>query len=102
MPTKVVNVEATDDENKKWTSFLNELDYYLESGTNTEKETECPVEIPDQISDNIFKPKNIRKGWKKNTNVPKFLVRVYLKYFSVYNVDKKDKKYYETHKKARK
>ena len=49
----------------------------------TEKETDVASdEMGGRIYSNIFKVKNIKKGWKKNTNVPKFLVRVYLKYFS--------------------
>ena len=100
--TNVSSFPEAEETSKKGSDFLPELDYCLDSGKNTEKETHCPTEASEETSDHIFKQKNIKKGWKKNTNVPKFLVRVYLKYFSAYNTDKKNKKYYETHKKARK
>lgn len=42
----------------------------------------------------IFEEKRIRGNLKKNTNIPKFLVRIFLKYFKNYQKKYKEKEGY--------
>lgn len=42
------------------------------------------VEKNEDEYKSIFQEKRIRGNLKKNTNIPKFLVRIFLKYFKTY------------------
>ena len=43
-------------------------------------------ETVEKIIENkhILKEKNLRKNWKKNKNIPKFIARIFIKYFPSY------------------
>jgi hypothetical protein len=47
---------------------------------------------------NIFREKNLKKNWKKNTNMPKFIARIFMKYFYSYAQGKGEDKLIKYHK----
>lgn len=79
------------------------MNFCLESQVGIERETEGPIDISQEAAfGEVFKFKDIRKGWKKNTNVPKFLVRIFMKHFTQFNPQKSNRKLIESNKKAKK